>query len=105
MLLKHRGAASPIDAPAVQRLVAGAVSGLSPEDVAVVLLARPALAPSLDRSLAHLGPIAVTRGSAVYLRAFVALSLLVLVATLGTAVAFWSRARRLREAADERAPS
>lgn len=96
VLVKHRGATAPIDAHELKRLVAGAAPGLSPEDVAVVLLPQPMPAPSADRELARLGPIAVTRGSIRWLRLGVIVTALTWMAMAGVVLALWMRLRRLR---------
>lgn len=93
VLVKHHGATPPIDAGSVQKLVAGAVSGLAEADVAVVFAPRPALAAT-DRSLARVGPIAVARGSLGYLRGLIALAVLCSVMPTVALVAVWLRARR-----------
>jgi type III secretion protein J len=97
VLLKHRGATTPIEPPAVQRLVAGAVSGMAADDVAVVLVSRPAPpggAAAGDRNLVHLGPIAVTRASVAYLRALVAAAITLSVLPTTALLALWLRGRR-----------
>ncbi|RYE91045.1 MAG: hypothetical protein EOO75_09320, partial [Myxococcales bacterium] len=68
VLLKHRGANSPVEPAAVQQLVAGALAGLTPGDVAVVLVARMSQAPAPSAALVSLGPVTVTRGTAGALR-------------------------------------
>jgi len=106
VLVKHRGATPPLDAEKVRHLVAGAAPGLAPEDVAVVFVARPALAPSPERELTHVGPIAVARSSAGLLRTGIALTVLLLVALTTAVVTLWLRLRRLRpEPAQVEAPA
>jgi type III secretion protein J len=96
VLLEHRGSTPPLTVDAVQKLVAGGVAGLSPADVSVVMVARPA-PPSRGRaSLAHVGPIAVARGSARVLQATLGV-LVVLVAALAfLALMLWVRLGRAR---------
>jgi type III secretion system YscJ/HrcJ family lipoprotein len=93
VLLRHRGLAPPLAALEIQRLVAGAVPGLEPERVSVVLTPTPGLhLPEPD--LQHIGPITVTRRSAPVLRILVAASALfnvILVAAIGF---LWARSRR-----------
>ena len=97
VLLEHRGATPPISADAVQRLVSGGVAGLSPSDVTVVMLSRsapPAVAGGTE--LAHVGPIAVARGSARGLQIALGV-LLALVALLAvTALTLYTRLGRSR---------
>src|SRR5262249_15408021 len=61
--VEHRGAAPPVTPDSVQRLVAGGVGGLATQDVAVVLVSRPAPPVSAAAQLAHVGPIAVAPAS------------------------------------------
>ncbi|AKF07597.1 hypothetical protein [Sandaracinus amylolyticus] len=63
VLIRHRGARAPYDDAAIQRLVAGAIQGMDPGDVAVVGVAAPEPATPAGAHLASLGPIAVARGS------------------------------------------
>lgn len=89
VLITHRAGAA-VDEAAARRLVAGAVDGLSPDDVAVVL----SRAPSPTRpepTLAQVGPFSVSRGSAPALKAAFAGAFalnLILAAAL-----VWSRRR------------
>ncbi len=97
VLIRHRSATPPIAEAEVKRLVSGAVSGLPPEAVAVVMVQVPVMTPVSDRELAHLGPIAVTRGSLATLR-LVAVVALLAIAGLATALVVLAvRLRRLRE--------
>jgi type III secretion protein J len=89
VLIRYRGEVAPYDEGAIRRLVAGGIDHLEEANVAIVGVAS-APAPELERRLAHVGPIAVTRGSATTLRwilgASLALNVLValaLVAVLG----------------------
>lgn len=96
VLLEHRGASPPLASEAVQRLVAGGISGLAPADVAVVLVSRAAPAPTSESSLGHVGPIAVARGSMRALQASL-IGLMALVAGLAAAtLALYVRMARLR---------
>ena len=105
VLVKHRGALSPVDPLAIQRLVAGAVSGLGENDVAVVMVARPASVGSVERQIVHVGPVGVTRGSVGALRLVAAASILLHLVLFGIAVAFYLRAKSLRDAAGAPAPT
>ncbi len=98
VLLRYRGASAPIAADEVKRIVAGAVSGLAPEAVAVVQVQVPKAALAGDRELAHVGPYAVARCSHGTLRA-VPVGVLLAIALLGTAILVL--AVRLRRAKDE----
>ncbi len=64
VLIRYRAGARPYDERTVKALVAGAVQGMQPEDVAVVGVAAPRAAPPGEAALVHVGPISVTRGTA-----------------------------------------
>jgi type III secretion protein J len=103
VLLQHRGATPPIDIHEVKRIVAGAAPGLAPEDVAVVMVPRPASAAA-DRALARLGPITATRGSVSLLRLVTAGIVVVDLVLVIAVLLLWSRLRRLRAIATEPPP-
>jgi type III secretion protein J len=103
VLLKHRGSTPPIDVHEVKRLVAGAASGLSPDDVAVVMVPRP-VAASPERTLSRLGPITATRSSVSLLRLVTAAIVVVDLALLLAVLVLWTRLRRLRATVSEEAP-
>jgi type III secretion protein J len=97
VLVEHRGTTPPLTSDAVARHVAGGVSGLSPVDVAVVAIPRvgPPAAP-VDAELAHVGPIAVLRGSLRPLQ-IALVALVLLVATFASAtLALYSRLAKVR---------
>jgi type III secretion protein J len=74
VLLQRAHGAAPIDEAGVRALIAGAVDRLHAEHVRVVqTVAGPA--PTLAPALVHVGPIAVSRGSAPLLRALLAAAL------------------------------
>ena len=95
VLLEHRGTTPPLTEASVTRVVAGGVRGLLPADVAVVMIARPALPHVSGKDMGHVGPIAVAHASLHLLQ--VALGALVaLVGALGIAtLVLFSRVRRL----------
>jgi type III secretion protein J len=101
-------APAPIAREEVQRLVAGAVDGLKPEDVTVVIVtgARPAPAAA-SAELARLGPFLVAEGSASALKlTLIAAFALVGLLALGVVIALARQralARRLA-AAEPSAP-
>ncbi len=100
VLLRHRGAAPPIGAGDVQRLVAGAVPGLDPKLVSVVATPIPPTARAPDRELVRFGPLTLTRSSMLPLRLIVGGTMLLglgLVALLGV---IWSRLRQSRRAGE-----
>jgi type III secretory pathway lipoprotein EscJ len=93
----------PIDAHEVKRVVAGAAPGLAPDDVAVVMVPRPATAAA-DRALARLGPITATRGSVSLLRMVTAGVVVIHLALVFAVLLLWSRLRRIRALALEPPP-
>ncbi len=103
VLLKYEGKQPPYDPAAVQQLVAGAVQGLDPAQVAVVGVPAPASARPTAPPLVHVGPIAVTRGSATILKAVLggALAIFVLMAL----AMLWLLARRNRQPPAAAAPT
>lgn len=94
VLIRHRGAAPPLAASDVQRLVAGAVAGLSAADVSVVSTPAPASARPADKELRRVGPITVTRASLSPLRFVAAGAVLLNLALLGAVLLLWSKVRR-----------
>jgi type III secretion protein J len=100
VLVRHRGAVPPVAVGEVQRLVAGAVPGLSPEQVNVVLATTPAGRASTP-DLARFGPLTVTQGSAMALRALAAGIVLLNLALLAGILLLWSRLRRSEQALAE----
>jgi type III secretion protein J len=94
VLLRHRGATPPIAAADVQRLVAGAVPGLSQAQVSVVATPVPPSARPAERELARFGPVTVTRASLAPLRLIVGAAVIVNALLVGALLALWSRTRR-----------
>jgi type III secretion protein J len=98
VLLEHRGSTPPLSADSVQRLVAGAVAGMMPTDVNVVLLSRAAPPAPTGGELGHVGPIAVARTSLRDLQGAL-VALVALVAALATAtLVLYARLTRARSA-------
>lgn len=103
VLLRHRGATPPIAAGDVQRLVAGAVPGLSPNQVAVVTLPVPEPPRPQERELARFGPVTVTRSSVLPLRTIIGGAVLLNLGLLAALLVVWARARRAESGlADQR---
>jgi type III secretion protein J len=94
VLLRHRGPTPPLAAFDVQRLVAGAVPGLLPENVSIVMTAAPAPGLSPAKELSRLGPLTVTRSSMSPLRGMIAVAVLSNVVLLGFVLLLWTRLRR-----------
>jgi type III secretion system YscJ/HrcJ family lipoprotein len=104
VLMRHRGAAPPIAAGDVQRLVAGAVPGLTPAQVSVVALPVPEAIRPVERELSRFGPVTVTRSSVFSLRTIFGGALLLNLGLLGALILVWGRARRAELGlADQRA--
>jgi type III secretion protein J len=105
ILVRHSGATPPISADDIRRLVAGAVAGLRPEAVAVVLSPVALTQQDDAQRLTRMGPLSVSRSSVAPLRWS-----LVVVAAVNVALALglllvWTRLRRAqREPALASAP-
>ncbi|HET9930574.1 MAG TPA: hypothetical protein VFQ35_07800 [Polyangiaceae bacterium] len=93
VLIRHRNVTPPIAASEVQRLVAGAVTGLSPEQVNVVMTPSPA-SRMVASDAVHLGPLSVSRGAGSVLRASGALVVLLNLVLLAGVFYLWTRLRR-----------
>lgn len=94
VLLRHRGATPPIASTEVQRLVAGAVPGLQPADVSVVVSPASASARPAERELRRVGPITVTRASLSPLRAVAAGAVVLNLSLLMAVLLLWSKVKR-----------
>jgi len=104
VLLEHRGAAPPISADSVQRLVAGGVTGLLATDVVVVMVPHASSSSPSGGDLAHVGPIAVARASVQKLQAAL-VGLVAIVALLAAAtLVLYSRLSRARSLANQDSP-
>lgn len=99
VLLQYRGDRTPISAGDVQRLVSGAVPGLSADRVAVVESPVAAARPPLD--LVRLGPFATTRGSASKLKLLLGGAALLNVVLVTFVWLLWNRVRGVRRRAPE----
>lgn len=93
VLVRHRGVTPPIATGEVQQLVAGAVAGLAPDQVNVVLATTPK-ARAAEREMLRFGPITVTRGSALTLRFAAALVAILNIALVSAVVLLWKKLRR-----------
>jgi type III secretion protein J len=102
VLLRHRGAAPPISVGDIQRLVAGAVPGLTPALVSVVATPVPLPSRPPERELSRFGPVTVTRGSVFPLRTIVGAALILNLGLLGALLLVWARARRAESTLAER---
>lgn len=107
VLVEHRGTTPPLTAEAIQRLVAGGAPDLDPANVSVVFVVhptRPANAVTASTGLAHVGPIAVARGSMNLLRATLAGLVLFVLALASIAFALYAKLVRLRREQGEGMP-
>lgn len=95
VLIKHTGATPPISDAAVRGIVAGAVSTIAPDSVTVVMISRPISEALPERPVAYLGPIAVTRRSAPWLRGAFLGAVLLVLALVSSLAGLWIRTRRL----------
>jgi type III secretion protein J len=105
VLVRHRGPNPPIGIDEVKRLVAGAISGLAPDAVAVVTVSVPLPTTSADRQLAWVGPIGVSRGSLPAFRAIAAAMLGGVFVLAAALVALAVKLRRVRGDVDAPAPA
>jgi type III secretion protein J len=96
VLVEHRGAAPPITVDAIQRLVAGGVTNLAPADVVVVTVPRPAPPQAREAQLAHVGPIAVARGSQRPLQGMLGALVASVLVFAGITLALYLRLARMR---------
>jgi len=104
VLIRHRGATPPIAPADIQRLVAGAVPGLTPDHVSVVMTPSPSQNRPPDRGLSQFGPLSVAQSSVTPLRLMVGVIVLVNAALIGCMLLLWSRLRRAEaELAEARA--
>lgn len=104
VLVRHAGSTPPLAADEIRRLVAGAVAGLRPEAVAIVL--HPVVSERHDPAsrLAQLGPLSVARSSAGTLRwLFVGVGVLNALLVLGLLLT-WRKLRRAERGADPSPP-
>jgi len=104
VLIRHRGATPPVATGEVQRLIGGAVPGLSPERVNVVMVTSAWPEAPDHSSLLRLGPVSVTRGSVGALRAIVVAVAVLALALLASVLTLWSRLRRAESALFRGAP-
>jgi type III secretion protein J len=100
VLLKHGGTIPPITALEISRLVAGAVPGLDPDRVTVVMKAVTEPVERTGTELVRLGPLTTTRGSLPYLRWMIACVATLNVCMVALLFALWLRAKR----ANQRSP-
>lgn len=93
VLIRYRNVTPPIAAAEVQRLVAGAVTGLHPEQVNVVMTPSPA-ARLASPDAVRIGPLTVSRGAGAVLRASAGVVVLLNLVLLAGIFYLWTRLRR-----------
>jgi type III secretion protein J len=99
VLIRHGAGAPPYREAAVRALVAGAVEGMRPEEVAVVGVAARRSPDERGEALVQVGPIAVARGSAGALKGILAGALGLHIVLAGCLVVILFRRRARGEAA------
>lgn len=95
VLLKHTGVEPPLSAQEIQHLVAGAVPGLIPTSVTVVMKAVDGVGERRGTELVRLGPLTTTRSSLPYLRWMIACVATLNACMVGLLFALWLRTKRL----------
>jgi type III secretion protein J len=94
VLLKHGNATPPLATLDIQRLVAGAVPGLDPASVVVVMKAVAEPVERKGTELVRLGPLTTTRSSLPYLRWMIACVATLNACMVALLFALWLRGRR-----------
>ena len=96
VLLKYRGDAVPISEKDIRSLVAGAVTGLSPESVSVVTQQAAGSPAAPDQQLVRVGPVTTTRSSLTALKTLLGAGAVLNVLLAGAVLLLWNRLRRNR---------
>lgn len=96
VLLRHRGATPPIAATEVQRLVSGAVVGLNPDHVTVVLVPVTVAETELTQSVVPLGPLSVTQSSLPTFKLLMLVVVAINLVLVATTLLMWQRAKTSR---------
>jgi type III secretion protein J len=99
VLLKHTGHEPPLSEREVSQLVAGAVPGLAPAGVTVLMKAVPEPVERTGTELVRLGPLTTTRSSLPYLRWMIACVATLNASMVALLFALWWRMRRTHAAA------
>lgn len=103
VLVEHRGTTPPLAPDSIQRLVAGGAPGLAAADVTVVFVPHAAKPQGARLDLAHVGPIAVARGSMTTLKAALAGLVSLIIVFAAAALVLYAKLGRLRRERDEAA--
>ena len=96
VLLTYRSAQAPISEAHVKRIVAAGVPSLSPDDVVVVALPRPAKTSVQGAAFAHVGPLGVATGSATPLRLLLGALVLLVGLLAGATLVLYLKLAKLR---------
>ena len=99
VLLKHGGVEAPISRQEIRQLVAGAVPGLDPAAVTVVMKAVAEPVERTGTELVRLGPLTTTRSSLPYLRWMIACVATLNASMVALLFALWLRMKRTHAAA------
>jgi type III secretion protein J len=95
VLVRYREGLTPISIAEVQRLVAGAVSGLTPDHVSVVL--KPVSVTSAKLGIERFGPLSVSKGSVGPLRVIFGTAVVINLLLGATILWLWRRVRRAQD--------
>jgi type III secretion protein J len=101
VLIRRAPGTDAIDEAAVRRLVAGAVDGLTSDRVTIVQVSSAA-AVRTPSSLVHVGPVSVTRGTALALKLLLGAALVLDVVLSAALVVLWRKLRRAQRDVAER---
>ncbi len=96
VLIRHRSTTPPLSASDVQRLVAGAVTGLDENRVAVVMHPVAALPARETDILVQMGPLSVSRSSMGTLRWLIAAVAVLNLLLLSVLLLLWTKLRQKR---------
>jgi type III secretion protein J len=94
VLIKYRGDMLPLSSDEVSRLVSGAVPGLDPARVAVVIKPVAVAGDRKGTELVLLGPLTTTRSSLPYLRWMIGCVATLNACMVALLIALWLRMRR-----------
>lgn len=96
VLVEHRGTTPPLAGESVQRLVAGGAPGLAAGDVVVVFVPHAVRHAGGRPDVAHVGPIAVARGSMTTLKIALASLVALVLALAAASLVLYAKVARLR---------
>lgn len=97
VVLRYENDPTPITEADVKKLVAGAVQGITEQEVTVMLRREPAVrvhAATPAPELVRLGPLVITKSSAPFAKTLIAVSTGTAMTLLTVVIALWLRLRR-----------